>query len=242
MGVKQAQVSQYIGPERKIPDKRWLDIVRVLEAEDKAAEEDCIELETQLAQKSGVHHGQMLREYLKKRGIAHKEAAELPKVSPAAVSNFLYSEQFRPELLQKLKEEVGFSLPATHIPRNAAFLHSSQKNLTDLDGQPFFDLTQIGAEFDLSRTIVVQVDSDDLATIPPGSKVLAVRIEKDDYKYAKGLTILHFSDRLALGEITHNDLLNKGFITILQREAPLRVLETDIQGLYKIVLSFTNHS
>lgn len=118
-----------------------------------------------------------------------------------------------------------------------------KKSLIDFENQPLFDLTQIGTEFDLSRTIVVQVDSTDLLpTIRPGARVLAVRMEKRDYKYAKGPTILHFSGQLALGEITHNDLLDKGFITILQREAPLRVLETDIQGLYKIVLSFTNHS
>lgn len=242
LGVQQAQISQYVGPERKIPDGRWLDIVRVLEGEDIATEEDYTELRRQLALRGEIHHGQLLREFLKKENIPHKQAAELLKVSPAAVTNFLYSEQFRPELLQKLRE-IGFLLPDTHTPRNAAFLHSNQKSLIDFENQPLFDLTQIGTEFDLSRTIVVQVDSTDLLpTIRPGARVLAVRMEKRDYKYAKGPTILHFSGQLALGEITHNDLLDKGFITILQREAPLRVLETDIQGLYKIVLSLTTHS
>lgn len=189
-----------------------------------------------------MHHGQLLREYLHNQNILHKEAAQRLNVSTAAVSNFLYSEQFRPELLQKLKEEVGFSLPAAHIPRNAVFLHSSQKNLTDLEKQPFFDLTQIGVEFDLSRTIVVQVETNDLIPIiRQNAKVLAVRIEKEDYKYAKGLMVLHFGDQLALGEIANNDVLDKGYITLLQHKGSLRVLEADIAGLYKIVMSFTSH-
>ncbi len=49
LGVQQAQISQYVGPERKIPDGRWLDIVRVLEGEDKATAEDYTELEKQLS-------------------------------------------------------------------------------------------------------------------------------------------------------------------------------------------------
>lgn len=242
LGVQQAQISQYLGPERKIPDRRWQDIVQILQGEDRATQQDYAELQQQVALREQIHHGQKLREFLEREGILKKQAAELLKVSPAAVSNFLYTEQFRPDLLQKLKEGVGFSLPATHITRNAVFLHSNQKNLIDFKNQPVFDLTQIGVEFDLSKTIVVQVDSTDLLpTIKPGAKVLAVRVEKTEYKYAKGLTVLHFSDRLALGEITHNDLLDKGYITLLQRKGSLRVSESDIQGLYKITMSITMH-
>ena len=241
LGIKQAQISQYLSSERKITERRWLDVVRILGAEDTATSEDYAELQKQLASKKD-HHGQLLREHLKNRNIAHKEAAERLQVSAAAVTNFLYSEQFRPELLQKLKEGLGFSLPANHIPRNAVYLHSNQKNLTDFKAQPVFDLTQIGIEFDLEKTIVVQVESDDLSpAVKSTAKVLAVRIEKDDYKYAKGLMVLHFGNRLALGEITHNDLLDKGFIALLQRKGLLRVLEADIEGLYKIVLSLTMH-
>lgn len=242
LGVQQAQISQYLGPKRKIPERRWQDIVQVFGQEDKATAEDYSQFEQQLALQGEVHHGQLLREYLKNRNIAHKETAERLQVSAAAVTNFLYSEQFRPELLQKLKEGLGFSLPANHIPRNAVYLHSNQKDLTDFKTQPVLDLTQIGIEFDLEKTIVVQVESDDLSpAVKPTAKVVAVRIDKDEYKYAKGLMVLHFGNRLALGEITHNDLLDKGFIALLQRKGLLRVLEADIMGLYKIVLSLTMH-
>lgn len=242
LGVKQAQISQYLGPERKIPDRRWQEIIQILGGEDTATQEDYTQLQKQMTLRGEIHHGQKLREFLEREGIKKNQAAERLKVSPAAVSNFLYSEQFRPELLQKLKEGVGFSLPNTHTPRNAVFLHSNQKNLIDFKNQPVFDLTQIGTEFDLSRTIVVQVDSTDLLpAIRPGAKVLAVRVEKMEYKYTKGLTVLHFSDRLALGEITNNELLDKGYITLLQHKGSLRVLESDIRGLYKITMSITMH-
>jgi predicted transcriptional regulator len=215
LGIKQAQISQYLSSERKITERRWLDVVRILGAEDTATSEDYAELQKQLASKKD-HHGQLLREHLKNRGISHKQSAQLLKVSAAAVTNFLYSEQFRPELLQKLKEEVGFTLPAAHNQRNAVFLHSNQK-VADLENQPLFDLSQIGIELDLSRTIVVQTDAK--------TKVVAVRIEKEDYENTKGLVVMHCGNRLTLCEASENDLL-----------------KNDIRDVYKIVLSITLYS
>ena len=222
LGIKQAQISQYLSSERKITERRWLDVVRILGAEDTATSEDYAELQKQLASKKD-HHGQLLREHLKNRNIAHKEAAERLQVSAAAVTNFLYSEQFRPELLQKLKEGLGFSLPATYNARNAVFLHSNQKT-ADFGGQ-YFDLGQIGAEWDLKKTIVVQIESDDLApAIPVGAKVLAVLVKKEEYENVKGPSVLHIGEDLAL---------------VRSFEA-IDIPEGDIKALYKIVLSLVS--
>ena len=156
-------------------------------------------------------------------GISHKQSAQLLKVSAAAVTNFLYSEQFRPELLQKLKEGLGFSLPATYNARNAVFLHSNQKT-ADFGGQ-YFDLGQIGAEWDLKKTIVVQIESDDLApAIPVGAKVLAVLVKKEEYENVKGPSVLHIGEDLAL---------------VRSFEA-IDIPEGDIKALYKIVLSLVS--
>lgn len=223
LGIQQAQISQYLSSERKITERRWQDIVRVFGQEDKAAAEDYSQFEQQLALQGEVHHGQLLREYLKNRNIAHKEAAERLQVSAAAVTNFLYSEQFRPELLQKLKEGLGFSLPATYNARNAVFLHSNQKT-ADFGGQ-YFDLGQIGAEWDLKKTIVVQIESDDLApAIPVGAKVLAVLVKKEEYENVKGPSVLHIGEDLAL---------------VRSFEA-IDIPEGDIKALYKIVLSLVS--
>ena len=235
LGIKQAQISQYLSSERKITERRWLDVVRILGAEDTATSEDYAELQKQLASKKD-HHGQLLREHLKNRGISHKQSAQLLKVSAAAVTNFLYSEQFRPELLQKLKEEVGFTLPAAHNQRNAVFLHFDQKT-TDW-GSRHFDLSQIGAEYKAEKTIVVQIESDELApTIPMGAKVLAVLVEVGEYKNVKGLSVLRIGEDLALGDVSGHS----NYVTLVQKNGVRRFSESDVEALYKIVLSLVWH-
>ena len=60
LGIQQAQISQYLSSERKITERRWQDIVRVLGGDENAASEDYAELQKQLASKKD-HHGQLLR-------------------------------------------------------------------------------------------------------------------------------------------------------------------------------------
>ncbi|MCP1384873.1 helix-turn-helix domain-containing protein [Runella salmonicolor] len=240
VGLTQSQISHLLSG-REITDKMWQRILNSLGVKDVAIEEDYIKLkeEHELA-KNMVHHGKMLDAYMKKYQLRTKDVAERLGVSSAMVSVYKTTEQFRPEIAEKITKLMVNNDPifeSKYVYAELPTFSDTERHLSDLSKCDTYRLNQ-KVDYDLDGAVVVKIETDSMEpTIRKESELLAVLIPENKYKYHTGLTVIHYADMIAIGDVQSNDILDKGYITLNRgKGAVLRVLKEDIQHLWYIVL------
>ncbi len=243
-GLQQSQVSQLVGDRREVTDKMWIKILGSLNVPDTALPEDYDMLQQELeVSKKSVHQGRQLEEYMRKHNIKNIDVAKILGVSPPMVSIYKSSEQFRPDVAEKINkfltvnEDPVLYGASSGTPDSLPLISDSVRNLTDLSKCPRYEIVQ-KTEYDLKDAVVIKVDTDFMEPVfKKDSELLAIAVPSAKYKYHTGLTAIHYADMVAIGEVMSNDLLDKGFITLQRgKGAVLRVLGEDIQHLWHIAL------
>lgn len=246
-GLQQSQISQMAGYKRPISDKIWLRIHDSLGIKDQTLPEDYEQLRQYIEiTKNMIHQGRQLEEYMARNGITNVEAAKKLNVSPAMVSIYKTSEQFRPEVANRINkglsvndDPVFYGLPPANSNslQDLPLITDSMRNLTDFNKCPRYEITS-KLEYDLKGGIVIQIETDFMEpSIRKGSELLGIAVPESKYKYHTGLTAIHYADMIAIGEVHSNDILDKGYITLHRGNSKvLRVLKEDIQHLWHIVL------
>ncbi|WP_428661793.1 hypothetical protein [Runella sp.] len=242
VGLSQNQISHMVGV-RDISDKMWNRIINALNVKDTATNEDYEKLKEQIElSKSTAHQGQQLEQYLRKHGIKNKDAAERLGVSPAMMVLYKNSAQFRPEVADKIRkfiqtENDPILTETRHVYAKLPIITDTERNLTDLSNCPTYEINR-KMEYDLEGAVIVKIETDTLEpAIKNGSTLLALKVEERKYKYHTGITVINYADMVAVGDVTSNDILDKGYITLHRgKGAVLRVLAEDIQNLWHIVL------
>lgn len=158
------------------------------------------------------HDGQKLKNYLKNKNITGKDAAVKLNVSPAAVSTYYRSEQFTPEVYEKVKKAFRDfnedSEPYRVLSKPKLPYAKESERVHDLRKLPNYDSGLRAEDYDLTSALVVKVETDLMEPdIRQNSDILAVLVDPKRYKYHLGKTVLHYEDKIAIGSVFTNDLL-----------------------------------
>ena len=246
LDLQQSQISQMVGIKKEVSDKMWLKILNTLNVKDIATQEDFDNLQQELEMaRNTIHQGRQLEEYMAKHNIKGVDVAKKLGVTPAMVSLYKASEQFRPEVAEKINALVSLNedpvLYGPNRPSNAfeqlPLIGDTARNLQDLSKCPRYQITA-QTDYNLDGAVVIKVESDAMEPVlRKESELLAVAVSPHKYKYHTGLTAVHYADMVAIGDVQSNDILDKGYITLHRgKGSVLRVLSEDIQHLWHIVL------
>ena len=242
LGISQPQMSNYLSEEGPLTERTYQRILKTLGAEDITLPEDYEKARVRMTlMKSKMHHGRILKAFQIKHNIKVKDIAQVLGVSSPAVIQYFRTEQFQPDVADKVRRLMAdnnenFTLPL-FSSINLPLISDTIRDLDDLSKCPIYQLTQ-QVDYKLEGAIVLKVETDFMEpTIRKGSELLGILVEQKKYKYHTGLTIVHYADMVAIGDVQSNDILDKGYITIQRgKGAVLRILEEDIQHLWHIAL------
>ena len=241
-GISPASISMMLGGTRVISDKMWEKVLLALDVEDKTIDEDMLNLkEFRLSKRTHLHHGTILKRYLEEKGIQSKQAAKMLDVSPAMVSIYKHTENFSPDVYEKIKLALkGIELPLAGTYVKLPLVNENIKNLSDLSDCPLYEIQDLKLieGYNVQGAIVISVETDSLEPkIGKDSTLLAVKVPEKKQKYHIGLTAIQYADRLGLGEVNQNDIIEKGFVSLDKANGQsVKILAEDIQNMWHIVL------
>lgn len=241
-GIYQPTMSEYCNYGRVINDDVWALVLSIYNVPDAPTAADHRSVEDALANMEN-HDGQKLKNYLKNKNITGKDASIKLNVSPPAISTYYRSEQFTPEVYEKVKKAFPDfnedAEPYRVLSKPKLPYAKELEHIHDLRKLPHYDSGLKAEDYDLTNALVVKVETDLMEPdIRQNSDILAVLVDPKKYKYHLGKTVLHYEDKIAIGSVFSNDLFDKGYITLHRgKDSVLRVAPEDIQHLWHIVLA-----
>lgn len=242
VGIHQPTMSEYCSYTRTINDDAWALILSAYNVPDAPTPEDYHAVEDAILARE-THDGQKLKNYLKNKNITGKDAAAKLDVTPPAISTYYRSEQFTPEVYEKVKRAFPDfnedAEPYRVLSKPRLPYAKESERIHDLRKLPNYDSGLRAEDYDLTNALVVKVETDLMEPeIRQNSDILAVLVDPKKYKYHLGKTVLHYEDKIAIGSVFSNDLFDKGYITLHRgKDSVLRVAPDDIQHLWHIVLA-----
>jgi len=251
VGISENEMSRMLNSTKNITDERWEQILTSLNIKDKTLPEDYENVKTELEQiKKTSHDGRQLKDFLEREGIKKGDAAKKLGVSQTMINHYMDARTLSRKIKEKINLTLGSGLEIIKDPiakavtgplfkiQKLPLLKETLRSVTDLGKLPQYEINFDTEDFDLNGAVVFLMESDNLEPqVRKDSELLAVEVPEANYKYHLGLTIIHYADRVSIGNVTSNDLFDKGYITLhLGKESVVRVAGDDVQHLWQVVM------
>lgn len=249
VGISQNELSRMLNSTKNITDDRWEQIMISLGIKDKTLPEDYENVKNELEQiKKDTHDGRQLKDFLEKEGIKKGDAAKKLGVSQTMVNHYMDARTLSRKIKQKINEKLSVDgqeiiKEPIHTPtpisvHKLPLVKETLRSVPDLRKLPVYEINFDTEDYVLDGAIVFVMETDMLEpTVKKDSELLAIEVPESKYKYHLGLTIIHYADRISIGQVTSNDLFDKGFITLhLGKESIVRVAGNDVQHLWQVVM------
>lgn len=250
VGISQNELSRMLNSTKNITDDRWEQIMTSLNIKDKTLPEDYENVKNELEQiKKETHDGRQLKDFLEREGIKKGDAAKKLGVSQTMVNHYMDARTLSRKIKQKINEKLSpdgqeIIKEPIHTPKALISVHKlplvkeSLRSVPDLRKLPVYEINFDTEDYNVEGAIVFVMETDMLEpTVKKDSELLAVEVPESKYKYHLGLTIIHYADRISIGQVTSNDLFDKGYITLhLGKESIVRVDGNDVQHLWQVVM------
>lgn len=242
LGIDQSQMSVLLGPSKVITDKKWAQIIKVLGIKDVTLPEDeeLHKVELNIL-KSRPHQGRELEEFLRAKKISNTDAAKYMGVSKPSISNYKATTQFQPDVAEKIRNfmsNYGGSMTSSipNLITELPYIGERDAHINLETARKYTFSTK--PDYNIEKAIVVKIETEAMdPQLTKDSDVLAIHVPETKYKYHSGLTVLQYADIISIGDVTSNDLFDKGYITLQRaKDSVIRVAKEDIQNIWKIVL------